>query len=312
MLPTAALVLALAVPAAPAPKADPGLPADLIDLLPEDTAGVLVVDVPRTVQADVGRTILKLFDTLQRPGEPLHIADLGPEAESVLLAQFLIDKAAGDFALIVRLKDGSGYGKALIAKAKGDRRPAEEIGARTVYSLNRPEVGVALIDDRTLMFVLATGTPAQVRETRRAAFGGREKPGPPRGLRTLIEEGAKDDRAIRLYGHHPKKVALSAVLPLTCLGVQGDAVADLGDKLVSFRGGIRMGEAGEVELRFTAKDADAAKALVKAYNVVEGNLAPFVKEFRAGARVVREGDEVVVTARLTTATVELIGEKRNK
>ena len=51
-----ALLLALAVPAAPAPKVDKGLPRDLIDLLPEDTAGVLVIDVPRAGKSGIGDT----------------------------------------------------------------------------------------------------------------------------------------------------------------------------------------------------------------------------------------------------------------
>jgi hypothetical protein len=171
---------------------------------------------------------------------------------------------------------------------------------------------MAMVDDRTLMVVLATSdTPAEIKATLGAAFGDRENPGPSRELRTLIADGAKDDRPIRLYAHHPK-AAHSAYLPLANFGVGLEAVAGLGDKLVSFRGGIRTGEAGEVELRFTAKDADAAKELLKAYESVGGGLKPFFQEFRAGAKVLREGDEVILTARLTRATVELVGEKRNK
>jgi hypothetical protein len=220
----------------------------------------------------------------------------------------------GDFALIVRLKADSGYGKALIDKVKADKAPSERIGSRTVYSLFRPGFGMAMVGDRTLMVVLATSdTPDEMKATLGAAFGDRENPGPSRELRKLIADGAKDDRPIQMYGHHSKKLALSASLPLATFGVRRQAVvADLGDKLVSYRGGIRMGEAGEVELRFTATNADAAREALKAYEVVDGDLPPFVKEFRAGTKVVREGAEVVVTGRLTRATVELVGEKRNK
>ena len=76
-----------------------------------------------------------------------------------------------------------------------------------------------MVDDRTLMVVLATSdTPAEIKATLGAAFGDRENPGPSRELRTLIADGAKDDRPIRLYAHHPK-AAHSAYLPLANFGV---------------------------------------------------------------------------------------------
>jgi hypothetical protein len=308
-----ALLLSLAGPTAPAAKTDKGLPNDVIDVIPEDTAGVLVIEPPKVVKTESGQAILKLFDAQQRPNQPLHFADLGPEAEWIVLAQFRIDQAVGDFALIVRLKADSGYGKALIDKVKADNAPSERIGSRTVYSLFRPGFGMAMVDDRTLMVVLATSdTPGEMKATLGAAFGDRENPGPSRELRKLIADGAKDDRPIQMYGHHPKKLALSASLPLASFGVRRQAVADLGDKLVSYRGGIRMGEAGDVELRFTATNAEAAREALKASEAVDGDLPPFVKEFRAGTKVVREGAEVILTARLTKAILELAGPKRNK
>jgi hypothetical protein len=129
---TIALLLSLAGPTAPAAKADKGLPRDVIDLIPEDTAGVLVIEPPKVVKTESGQAILKLFDAQQRPNQPLHFADLGPEAEWIVLAQFRIDQAVGDFALIVRLKADSGYGKALIDKVKADKAPSARIGSRTV------------------------------------------------------------------------------------------------------------------------------------------------------------------------------------
>jgi hypothetical protein len=310
---TVALLLSLAGPAAPGAKPDKGVPKALIDLLPADTAGVLVVDAARAGKSEIGQKILNLFAAEQRPGESIEFAELGREAQWIVLGQFLIEEGVGDFCLIARLKEGAKYGPALIAKARGDKQPMEQIGTRVVYSLHRPEFAVALIDDRTLMVVVAAGeTPNQVKQTRAAAFADRDKPGPDRELRKLIEEGVKDDRPVQMYGHHPTKLARAAYLPLAGFGVKRKAVGDLGDKLVSYRGGIRMGDAGEVEVRVTAKDADGAKALMKVYEEMDDRLPPFVKEFRAGAKVVREGEEVVLTARLTKATVELVGQKRNK
>jgi hypothetical protein len=103
---TAALLLALAVPAAPAPKADKGLPKDLIDLLPEDTAGVVVLDVPRAAKSDLGKAVLKLIAAEQQPDESIQVADFARDAELVLIGQFLIDTGFGDFCFLVRLKDG--------------------------------------------------------------------------------------------------------------------------------------------------------------------------------------------------------------
>jgi hypothetical protein len=314
MTPAAALLLSLVGPAAPAAKADTGVPTELIDLLPEDTAGVMVVDAPKVTKSEIGQAIAKLFLAQQRPDQLLEFADLAREARWVVLGQFLVDKAVGDFCLIVRLREKSEYANATIAKFKRDKKDFEQIGTRTVYSpAGQANLAVAKIDDRTMLVMAAAGdTAEQVKQTRAAAFGNREQPGPSRALRKLIAEGVKDDRAIQLYAHHPTKVAQSAYLPLANFGVKQEAVFELGDKLVSYRGGIRMGEAGEVELRFTAKDADAARELMKAYEVVDNRLKPFLEEFRASAKVVREGEEVILTARLTKATLELVGEKKNK
>jgi hypothetical protein len=310
---TAALFLSLVGPAAPGAKADAGVPKDLIDLLPPDTAAVMVVEVPRVAKSEIGQAIINLFVDQQRADQLLEFADLAREAQWVVLGEFLIDKGVGDFCLIVRLREKSEYASATIAKFKRDKQDFEQIGTQTVYSpAGQENLAVAKIDDRTMLVIAAAGdTAGQVKQTREAAFGNREQPGPSRELRKLIAEGAKDDRAIQLYAHHPTKVAQSAYLPLANFGVKRKAVAELGDKLVSYRGGIRMGDVGEVELRFTAKDAAAAKELMTAYETMDDQ-PPFVKEFRAGAKVLRDKDEVVLTARLTKATLEQVREKRNK
>jgi hypothetical protein len=310
-MPAAAILLTVTIPTAPAPKGDAGVPADLVDLLPADTAGVLIVDAVAAGKSEIGQTILKLFADQQRPDQPIAFADLGREAEWILLAQFLIDTGVGDFCLIARLKEKSEFGKATVAQARRTGIDPQQIGPRTVRALGRPDIGMTLIDDRTLMVVLAAD-PTQIKPTWAAAFTPRDPPGPSRELRKLIVDGAKDRRAVRMYGHHPKKAAHSAYLPLASFGVERAAVAGLGEKLVSYRGAIEMGDAGEVELRFQARDADAAKELLKVYNTLDGELPPFVTGFRAEAKMVRDGDQVVVTARLTKAVAELVLPKRNK
>jgi hypothetical protein len=311
---TATLLLALAVPAAPAPKADKGLPKDLVDLLPEDTAGVVVLDVQRAAKSDLGKAVLKVIAAEQQPDESIQVADFARDAELVLIGQFLIDKAFGDFCILVRLKDGSGIPKALVARAAkaGKDKAPEEIGKRTVYSIDDTGFSFARVDDRTLMLVLALGDKGQVKETRAAAYGEREKPGPSVGLRKMLDQDAKDDRAVRLYGSHPTKLAHSTGLVLAPFGAKDKAAAGLGDKIVSYRGGIKEGEVGEVELRITMKDADAARELLKVYESGVEEDDPFVKELRGTAKAVRDGDEVVITAKLTRAMIERMATKPNK
>ena len=314
MTPTAVLFLALALPAAPAPKADKGLAKDLTDLLPADTAGVLVFDVPQVVKSEIGQAILKTIAAGQDADDPFQVADLFKDAERVLVAQFLIDSGFGDFAVIVRHKDGAALPKDLLARAEkaGKDKAPEQIGKRTVYSIKNPDLSFALIDDRTLMLVLATGNKEQVKETRAAAFGDREQPGPAAPLRKLIAAGDRDGRAVRLYGSHPKKLGLSTWLVLAAFGVKDEAFKDFGDKVVAYRGGFKAGEAAEFELRFTARDAEAAKELLKAYEGGGGEKDPFVQELRAASKAVRDGDDVIVTGKLTRAMVERLGKRPNK
>ena len=309
-----ALLLALAVPAAPAPKADKGLPKDLIDLLPEDTAGVLVFDVPRAAKSGIGETILKTIAAGQAPDDPFPVADLFKEAELVLVAQFLIDKGFGDFAVLVRHKAGADLPKALLARAEkpGKDKGPEQIGKRTVHTLQEAGLSFALVDDRTVLLVLASGSKEQVKETRAAAYGDRDRPGPSDALRKVLAAEAPADRAVRLYGSHPKKLGLSTWLVLAAFGVRDEMFEDFHDQVVSYRGGFKMGDAAEFELRFTARDAGAATKLLKAYEAGGGGKEPFVGELRAASKAVRDGDEVVVTGRLTRAMVERLGKQPNK
>src|SRR4051794_14362488 len=100
MTPAAALLLALAVPGAPAAKAEKGLPKDLVDLIPEDSAGVLVIDVPRVARSAVGQAILKAIAAEEEPGQSLRMTELLGDAELLVVSQFLIDAGFGDFCVL--------------------------------------------------------------------------------------------------------------------------------------------------------------------------------------------------------------------
>jgi hypothetical protein len=315
MTPVAAtLLLALAIPSAPAPKAEKGLPKDLIDLLPEDTAGVLVVDVPRLAKSEIGGLFLKALDEDQKGADdPFKFDDIAKDAELVLIGQFLIDKSAGDFCILMRLREGSGIPKALVARAekRGKGTAPEVIGGRTVYSMESAEFSFAQIDPRTLMLVLACGEKEQVKVTRAAAYAERDKPGPRPALRKMLEEKASADQAVRLYGHHPTKLGLSASMVMVAFGSKLEAFYPIGDKLVSYRGGIKVGSAAEIELRFSTKDAAAATEFLKIYEGLAKD-DPVEEELHRSGKATRDGEDVVITARVTRALIERMTSKPNK
>src|SRR5262245_60123668 len=165
-----ALLLLLSVPAAPAPKAERGIPKELIDLLPEDTAAVVVMDVARIAKSEFGTAFWKGFAAAQGDDEPIRVAEIVREVEFALIGQFLIEEYSGDFCFILRLREGSKLPESLLAQAKkgGGAADPEKIGKRTVYPIGSPGTSFAQLDDRTLIVVLAIGEAKQVEETRAA------------------------------------------------------------------------------------------------------------------------------------------------
>jgi hypothetical protein len=305
------MLLALAL-AAPAPKTEKGLPKDLVDLIPADSAAVLVLDVPKIRDTEIAKQFVKTIGSEQPADEPIRVAEFVQDAELILACQFLIDKGFGDFCVIVRHKAGSEVPKKLIDRAEksGKGTVPEQIGKRTVYSLDGPDGSFARIDDRTFMIVLAIGDPKQIQETRQAAYAERDKPGPSESLRKMLMDG-RDDRPVRIVASHPTKLANSTHLVLCLFGVDYKRIEGLNDRLVSYRGGIKVGDVGEVELRITAKDADSAKEVLKLYEA-GGSKEAFVIEMRKSAKAVRDGDDVIITGKITPAMIERLGNRANK
>jgi hypothetical protein len=83
------------------------------------------------------------------------------------------------------------------------------------------------------------------------------------------------------------------------------------DRIVSYRGAIKAGETAEIELRITTRDADTAKDLLEAYEAGDDK-EPFVKELRSTAKAVRDGEDVIITAKLTAAMADRLGTRPNK
>jgi hypothetical protein len=269
--------------------------------------------VQRTVKSDVGSSLLKVLVADQKDDEPIRVADVAKDLEQIVIAQFLIDTGAGDFCFLVRLRDGSQLPKTLKAIAAKNRGALpEKIGKRAVYSLNGPHASFAQIDDRTLMLVLAMGEKKQVEETRAAAYGEREQPGPRPALRKMLSDDRADDCALRLYGHHPTKLAQSTALVLALFGVlDSDPLVAMGERIVSYRGAIKVGESADFELRITTRDADTARELLKIYDDPPRE-DPVVREFRRNATAEREGDDVVLKGKATRAMIERLARDPNK
>ena len=57
--------------------------------------------------------------------------------------------------------------------------------------------------------------------------------------------------------------------------------------------------------------ADTAKAVVKSYEA-GGESDAFLTELRKSAKAVRDGDDVVITARLARAMIEMLATDQNK
>jgi hypothetical protein len=310
---TVGLLLSIALPGAPAPKAERGVPKDLIDLLPEDTAAAVVMDVTRIAKSEFGAAFWKGFSAAQGDDEPIRVADIVREVEFALIAQFLIEEYSGDFCFILRLREGSKLPESLMAQAKKGGRDAtpEKIGKRTVYPIGSPGASFTQLDDRTLMVVLAIGKAKQVEETRAAAYGERDKPGPNQTLRKMLAEEPADVPAIRLYGSHPTKLGHSAGLILAPYGVEFEQLTSIGEKFVSYRGAIRLDGAAQVELRFTLKDAESAKDLLTRYEAGRAD-DDAVREWRSACKAVREGDEVIVTGKATRGLIDRLTTNQRK
>lgn len=307
------LLLGLAVPAAPAPKAERGIPKDLIDLLPEDTAAVVVMDVARIAKTEFGTAFWKAFAAAQGDDEPIRVAEVVREVEFALIAQFLIEGYSGDFCFVLRLREGSEFPKDLMAQAKKGGRDAtpEKIGKRTVYPIGSPGASFTQLDDRTLMVVLAIGNARQVEETRAAAYGDRDKSGPNAVLRKMLAEEPADVPAIRLYGSHRTKLGHSAGLILAPYGIEFEQLTSMGEKLVSYRGAIGLDGGAHVELRFTLKDSDAAKELLNTYEKGRAD-DDVVREWRNACKAVRDGDEVIVTGKATRGLIDRLTTNQRK
>jgi hypothetical protein len=299
------LLLALLTPAAPALKTEKP-PRDLIDLLPEDTAAVLVLDVPKLAAHPVGARLFECLAKLlpAREAPFLPVADIVKETEVLIIAQFGIESRVGDFCLVMRLKDGATVPKTLLARAlaEGGDPAGRLVGNRTVHEIAAEAITMCILHSRTLMVVLACGHGNQQTETVQAAYAERETPGPKDPtLRKMLAELWPADRPVLLYGSHPK-VCYSVGLALGPLGTGPDTFTDLGTDVISFRGSVGLGKTANAEVRVKLRDAATAREFGRR---IRTSTATFSGQgaLEQVTAVMVEKDDVVVKARLTADVV---------
>jgi hypothetical protein len=305
MIPTASLYLTLLVPGAPALKTEKP-PQDLIDLLPEDTAAVLALDMPKLARHPVGARIFRGIagdladDDLPHP----PIEDLAAECQQVVIAQFGIEARVGDFLFLFRLREKATVAKAFLArKRKSDNSNVRPIGRYMVYALIDDAWTATMVDERTMALVLATGDGPQKEQTLEAVYGDRKTRGPSDPvLRKMLAEPWPSDRPALLFGAHPK-ANLSIGLVLTPLGTDGDTFRDLGADVKSFRGSVALNKTAQVEVRVSLKDEDAARDFVR---LLKAKMtSSWLEQMAESVSIAVEKWDVLIRARLSAAWEKL-------
>jgi hypothetical protein len=309
MIPTASLYLTLLVPGAPALKTEKP-PQDLLDLLPEDTAAVLALDMPKLARHPVGARIVRGIageladDDLPHP----PIADLAAECEQVIVAQFGIEARVGDFLFLFRLREKATVAKAFLARRRAsDNSNVTRIGRYAVYSLMDSAWTAAMADNRTMMLVLACGDSSQKEQTLEAVYGDRKTRGPQDPvLRKMLADPWPADRPALLFGSHPK-ANLSIGLVLTPLGTEPDTFRDLGTDVRSFRGSVALNKTTDVEVRVSLADNDAAQQFVR---LLRKELTPsWLAQLAQAVSVAVEKTEVWIRTRLSAGLADWLDKK---
>jgi hypothetical protein len=256
-----ALLLLLPTAGYPAPKSD-GLPAEVVERLPADTATVLVVDVPCMRRSAIGK---HFFTTIApRFREHVPMEQLLKDTEFAVLAQYGIQNFAGDFCFLFRLRPRAELPDAMRKLAKA---PAEKVGPYEIFPLS-DSFFFGMLDDRTLAVVYVCPGPNMNGNGRDEALERvfRENArGPGEVLRRKLT-GLKPERALTIFSEH-KKSGLSASLVLSAFGYDafklGGLNTDITNNVERFTGGVRVDKAAEMEIRFDAYNEQAAFALRK-------------------------------------------------
>ncbi|HJZ93575.1 MAG TPA: hypothetical protein VKE40_22045 [Gemmataceae bacterium] len=304
MTPVAAsLLLTLSAPAAPALRGEK-IPPALIDLVPADTAGVLVIDVPRLTKTTIGRAGLREIER-RLSTQTVKLDGLLKDIDVLLIAQFAIVEFAGDFCFLAHVRDGSKLPEELLdyAERKGEDPVRRRIGKYDVYKVRDQDLWFAFPDKRTVMAVLPTGN---AEETLEEAFGNREVRGPGREIRKWLEQDRPPDQPIRVFGAHKSKLGHSLGMATMPFGEGMDRFKELGDQLLSYRGWVSIGEAILGELRVTCKDQATAGRVVTDLRSGAASADP---DFARDCHFFREREEAVASFRISPDLWDLLRSK---
>jgi hypothetical protein len=304
MTPVAAsLLLTLSVPAAPALKGEK-IPPALIDLMPADTAAVLVIDVPRLTKTSLGRAGLREIER-RLSMQTVKLDGLLKDIEVLVIAQFAIVEFAGDFCFLAHVRDGSKLPEELLGYAErtGEDPVRQRIGKHDVYKVRDQDLWFAFPDKRTVMAVFPCGNAS---ETLAEAFGDRADRGPGREIRKWLEQDRPPDRPIRVFGAHKSKLGLSLGMAAMPFGEGIDRFKELGDQLLSYRGWVSVGEAIIGELRVACKDDVTAGRVVAGLRAGAPSADP---DFVRDCHFLRDREEAVASFRISPDLWDLLRAK---
>jgi hypothetical protein len=304
MTPVAAsLLLTLSAPAAPALKGEK-IPPALIDLVPADTAGVLVIDVPRLTKTTLGRAGLREIER-RLSTKTVELEGLLKDIDVLVIAQFAIVEFAGDFCFLAHVRDGSKLPEELLgyAERKGEDPVRRRIGKHDVYKVRDQDLWFAFPDKRTVMAMLPNGNSEEALEE---AFGDRAVRGPGREIRKWLEQDRPPDRPIRVFGAHKSKLGHSLGMAAMPFGATVDGFKELGDQLLSYRGWVSVGEAILGELRVACKDWDTAGRVIANFRSGAESADP---DFIRDCHFFRDREEAVASFRISPDLWDLLRAK---
>lgn len=302
---SALVCLMLGLPAVgfPAPQAA-GVPAEMIDRLPADTATVLILDVPRIARSRIGRHFFARIEP--QFGKWLPFETAIKEVEYAVVAQYAIENFAGDFCFLLKLKERSELPAHFMQLANGEPL---KVGARTVYRL-KDGAYFGVLDKTTAAVVLLTGNlngdEAIARELE-AVFGEKKK-GPGEALRRQLAN-YRPESALTLVSEH-RKSGLSSTLALASFGFQSFNLTGSGvvDDVRRCSGGVALDDnSALMELRIEARDAAAAGELrerLESERTSEAN--DWGDAIRKAVTVTRDKALVTVRARLTRKILDAL------
>jgi hypothetical protein len=310
---TAALtsvMLTLPLFGAPAPKGASAADA-LIDLLPDDTAAIMVLDVPRLAKSPVGKRLVEILQAQAKETKYpwFDFEKFAKDIELLVVGQYAIDQIAGDFFFLARLREGAELPKLFQDTAQGK---SFEVGKATVYPLVKGgEINFVTLDRNTIGVVLLNGNVKEDQEKQELeAVFGKQRKGPSEGLKKMLK-AADPEQALVIVSEHPKS-ANSALLAFAPFIPTGGDLNKFKGMVTRFRVGVTAGEKAEVRGVVEANSAEIVEDILKTVekgraeqknNVWQTAMAKAIK-------ITREKGELYVRGSITREDLDLLLPKK--